>query len=112
MKTINNKIEDGIKEGDKKTVVESVSRTGRELLNRPGTAEWRSSKNKRSLWTSFGILYDFSGHKPDLEGKIQICFRYGFSILYDFSGHKPDLSISIWSEKTFGLEQVIGPRLD
>ena len=24
------------------------------------------------------ILYDFSGHKPDLEGKIQICFRYGF----------------------------------
>ena len=25
------------------------------------------------------ILYDFSGHKPDLEGKIQICFRYGFS---------------------------------
>ena len=25
------------------------------------------------------ILYDFSGHKPDLEGKIQICFRHGFS---------------------------------
>ena len=25
------------------------------------------------------ILYDFSGHKPDLEGKIQICFSYGFS---------------------------------
>ena len=25
------------------------------------------------------ILYDLSGHKPDLEGKIQICFRYGFS---------------------------------
>ena len=24
------------------------------------------------------ILYDFSGHKPDLEGKIQIFFRYGF----------------------------------
>ena len=27
----------------------------------------------------YAILYDFSGHKPDLEGKIQICFRYGFS---------------------------------
>ena len=24
------------------------------------------------------ILYDFSGHKPDLEGEIQIWFRYGF----------------------------------
>ena len=24
------------------------------------------------------ILHDFSGHKPDLEGKIQICFRCGF----------------------------------
>ena len=26
---------------------------------------------------SFYILYDFSGHKTDLEGKIQICFKYG-----------------------------------
>ena len=31
-----------------------------------------------SLYSLY-ILYDFSGHKPDLEGKIQICFRYGFS---------------------------------
>ena len=30
------------------------------------------------LVNRFNILYDFSGHKPDLEGKIQICFRYGF----------------------------------
>ena len=29
--------------------------------------------------TGHVILYDFSGHKPDLEGKIQICFRNGFS---------------------------------
>ena len=31
-----------------------------------------------SLYSLY-IFYDFSGHKPDLEGKIQICFRYGFS---------------------------------
>ena len=29
--------------------------------------------------SSILILYDFSGHKPDLEGEVQICFRYGFS---------------------------------
>ena len=32
-----------------------------------------------SLGRGLVILYDFSGHKPDLEGKIQICFSYGFS---------------------------------
>ena len=25
------------------------------------------------------ILYDFSGHKPPLEGKIKICYRYRFT---------------------------------
>ena len=44
----------------------------------------------------FNILYDFSGHKPDLEGKIQICFRYGFDrpvlsvlgfMIYEFRNH-------------------------
>ena len=39
------------------------------------TAPTVSTYSLHSLY----ILYDFSGHKPDLEGKIQICFSYGFS---------------------------------
>ena len=48
------------------------------------------------LVNRFNILYDFSGHKPDLEGKIQICFRYGFDrpvlsvlgfMIYEFRNH-------------------------
>ena len=57
------------------------------------------SENLYSLYTEssgFFILYDFSGHKPDLEGKIQICFRYGFDrpvlsvlgfMIYEFRNH-------------------------
>ena len=46
------------------------------------------------------ILYDFSGHKPDLEGEIQICFRYGFSRpasvykQWDHKSARPDLHVS------------------
>ena len=38
-----------------------------------------SEPQKYSGQGGFDILYDFSGHKLDLEGKIQICLRYGFS---------------------------------
>ena len=49
---------------------------------------------------SLNILYDFSGHKPDLEGEIQICFRYGFSRpasvykQWDHKSARPDLHVS------------------
>ena len=43
------------------------------------TTTTTTQKPSKHVKTDYATLYDFSGHKPDLEGKIQICPRYGFS---------------------------------
>ena len=94
MKTINKTIEDGIKEGDEKTVVESVSRT--KLFARPGTAEWKGAakireacgqvladlgygKNKSLIYgkgnapTNWPVLYPWSGFRGPSKHSIEMC---------------------------------------
>ena len=47
-------------------------------VSRKQTERDDPSQDRKAGWMDAGIhiLYDFSGHKPDLEGKIQICFKY------------------------------------